>query len=127
MRKSVYFENSLDFMVEYQRKIKEIVDEIECELPNMGTRRSHSLERLANKIHHMIIYRYNGPSMREFIEAIVFRGSKAQSKPSWRRGGEGEFLGRGHFRWDEEAVMLTKEEVDRVAEYFQIQHEIPLS
>jgi hypothetical protein len=76
---------------------------------------SDSLKALADKISHMIT---TGKSdgVKRMLEKISTGRIKSLSKPS--RGRDSEFLGRGHFRWNDQAYKLTNKEIQRVKEFF---------
>lgn len=80
--------------------------------------KSDSLAALADKIKHMI---RTGKSdgIKRMLEKIATGRIKSLSKPS---GGpyDSEFLGRGHFRWNDQAYVLNREEIERVREYFKL-------
>lgn len=78
--------------------------------------KSDSLTALADKIKHMI---RTGKSdgIKRMLEKIATGRIKSLSKPDRH---ESEFLGRGHFRWNNQAYKLTQKEVDRVKEYFKL-------
>jgi hypothetical protein len=127
---------------ETNRKLEEIISKIKSELPVMdqpseiqsdidsklklknysdirgwdGGSRSKSLEALADKIEHMI---RTGKSdgIKRMVEKIATGRVKSLSKPDWDST---EYLGKGHFRWNNQAYLLSKEEVDRVKEFFKL-------
>lgn len=78
--------------------------------------RSDSLTALADKIKHMI---RTGKSdgIKRMLEKIATGRIKSLSKPKHY---DSEFLGRGHFRWDNKAYRLTPKEIERVKEYFKL-------
>lgn len=78
--------------------------------------RSDSLSALADKIKHMI---RTGKSdgIKRMLEKIATGRIKSLSKP---RHYDSEFLGRGHFRWNDKAYRLTPKEIERVKEYFKL-------
>ena len=83
-----------------------------------------ALQALANKISHMI-YKGDAVNVKPMIIAIVNTGVKKQSKPpskssKFHGDAHAEFLGYGHFRWNDGAYELTKEEVLKVKTYFNL-------
>jgi hypothetical protein len=81
-----------------------------------SSNKSDSLVALADKIKHMI---KTGKSdgIKRMLEKISTGRIKSLSKPDRH---ESEFLGRGHFRWNNQAYKLTPKEVERVKEYFKL-------
>jgi hypothetical protein len=86
---------------------------------NLITGKSDSLVALADKIKHMI---RTGKSdgIKRMVEKIATGRVKSLQKPSGQRYDDGEFLGRGHFRWNNRAYKLTTDEINRVKEYFKL-------
>lgn len=78
---------------------------------------SESLDALADKIKHMV-NTGKSDSIKRMLEKIATGRIKSLSKPS--RYNDDEFLGRGHFRWNEKAYKLSSEEIARVKEYFDL-------
>ena len=85
--------------------------------------RSAALEALADKLGHMTRKGTN-PNIMPMLFAIGRGSIKKLTKPapytSRFAREDGEHLGYGHFRWNNQAYTLTPEEVARVREYFQI-------
>lgn len=81
-----------------------------------SSNKSDSLVALADKITHMI---KTGKSdgIKRMLEKIATGRIKSLSKPG---GYETEFLGRGHFRWNNKAYILTTKEIERIKEYFKL-------
>lgn len=81
--------------------------------------KSNSLTALADKITHMI---RTGKSdgIKRMLEKIATGRIKSLSKPGKGRYFDAEFLGRGHFRWNNKAYILSNKEIDRVKEYFKL-------
>jgi hypothetical protein len=78
---------------------------------------SDGLNALADKISHMI---YTGKSdgIKRMIEKIATGRIKSLSKPDALFGAE--YLGKGHFRWNNQAYVLTPKEIERVKEFFNL-------
>jgi hypothetical protein len=82
----------------------------------LSSNKSDSLIALADKITYMI---RTGKSdgIKRMLEKISTGRVKSLTKPG---SYESEFLGRGHFRWNNQAYRLTTKEIDRVKEYFKL-------
>jgi hypothetical protein len=128
---------------ETNKRLDSIINKIITELPVMGSTKvndvdsdskiktinysdmdkwstdgkSDSLMALANKIIHMI---RTGKSdgIKRMLEKIATGRVKSLSKP--RHFSDSEFLGRGHFRWNDSAIKLTQKEINRVKEFFKL-------
>ena len=132
----------LIFLETFQSKVKAIGLKIEEELPQyresisvkpgklttikyskledwdvrgMISGRSRPLERLCNKINHMI-RKGNAEGIKRMLDKIATGRIKSLSKPRYPNS---IYLGRGHFRWDDSAVTLTNEELERIRVYFK--------
>jgi hypothetical protein len=138
------FKTELDFIDNFNKTKKEIVQNILDELPiieevnqsdnllnvvkkndlngkwNKETKlgRSLNLESLSEKIRHMILYIGCPNSVRPMLESICKNKIKKLSKDNGRY--DNDFLGFGHFRWDYKAITLSENEIKRVKEYFKI-------
>ena len=146
---SIKNNEDLDFLNSYWKKVNDIGFKIKKELPNFNSKiirtdgrlcfikysdldnwsvdslmgKSNNLVTLANKISYMISMG-NGNSVKPMLEKIVSRGVKSLSHPPTKYGrsigSTTEFLGKGHFRWDFGAVVLTDKEIKRIKEYFNL-------
>jgi hypothetical protein len=148
--KSIDLNNDLDFLSNHWKHAEDIASTIVHELPVGETKvrmigkhlgvimfsdmqnwsvkdmdgKSTNLKILADKISNMI-YKGDAVNVQPMIRSIVQRGIKKQSKPpsadnKRNHGDTAEFLGFGHFRWNNMAIELTPTEVQRVKEYFKL-------
>ena len=148
--KSIDLNNDLDFLSNHWKHANNIASKIVCELPVGETKvrmigkhlgiimfsdlknwsvkdmdgKSTNLKILASKISAMID-KGDAVNVQPMIRSIVQRGIKKQSKPpsahnKREHGSTAEFLGYGHFRWNETAIELSAEEVLRVKTYFKL-------
>lgn len=78
---------------------------------------SVTLEVLADKINNMIL-KGRANDVKPMINRIINRKPSMQVKPISNK--EPELLGIGHFRWNYQAYILTKEEIQFLKEYFKI-------
>ena len=79
--------------------------------------KSPGLEVLADKIVHMINMG-RSDSIKRMVEKIATGRIKSLSKPS--NYGDAEFLGKGHFRWNDQAYRLSQREIERLKEFFNL-------
>lgn len=127
----------LDFVGTYHTKLQLIKKDIRDNLiiepsPNKGKLQfihfsdledswwpfsSTTLKILADKLCHMIDTG-NSPSIKPMLVSICNNNIKKQSKPN--TVGNAEFLGYGHFRWNEKAQTLNKKEIEIIKQYFNL-------
>ena len=147
IRKILHENDDLDFLDTNWQRSKDIANNIKTNLPNIEPKlkpkgdywgvidyselgntwdvgslygKSEALDALADKISYMI---YNGMSdgIKRMLESIsnntvktLYRGKKASDKT----GPERESLGKGHFRWNYRAYLLTSEELTYLKKFF---------
>lgn len=80
---------------------------------------SKNLEALADKIYHMI-YRGRANDVKPMIDKIATGRIKKLTKKSSHSGDDGEYLGRGHFRWNNTAYTLDQDELNHIKTYFEL-------
>jgi hypothetical protein len=138
------FKTDLDFIDDFNKIKKEIVQNILENLPIMEEvkksknllslvkksdlkgrwkkdtilGKSSNLDCLARKIEHMILNIGCPNSVRPMLESICKNKIKKLSQDNGRY--DNDFLGHGHFRWDYKAITLSENEIKRVKEYFRI-------
>ena len=144
--KSTELNNDLDFLSNYWKHVNDISATILTELPKMDTKvqmigknigiihfkdlgdtwsvkglfgRSTNLDALARKISTMID-KGDAQNVQPMLRRIVQKGVVALSRPASTPQGEGEFYGYGHFRWDYQAWVLNKNELERLKTYFNL-------
>jgi hypothetical protein len=136
--------NDLEFMSTYWAKLKDIKKRIKEELPymknddhtrNVGSsknlrvmnfkdmedwrvpsNRSETLTALADKVCDMID-RGRSVDIPVMIEKILTGRIKKLSKP--HKNFDTQFLGHGHFRWNNRAYTLNQREMERLRDYFK--------
>ena len=81
--------------------------------------KSKTLEALADKISRMI-YRGRADSVKPMVESICRDNFKKLTKKNSHPQLKGEFLGYGHFRWNNQAYTLNKKEITHLKKYFKI-------
>lgn len=77
------------------------------------------LQALADKIVAMI-HKGNADSVKPMVEKICTGRIKKLSKPDVVYSGGTEFLGHGHFRWNNQAYTLDPVELKRLKEFFKL-------
>lgn len=83
--------------------------------------KSVTLSILADKINHMILMN-RANDVKPMLEKICSGRIKSLSKTPAKhyKDAHSEFLGRGHFRWNEQAYTLTPLEIKRIKKYFSL-------
>jgi len=80
---------------------------------------SKILTILADKINHMI-YKGRANDIKPMITKICTGRVKSLSKGVGGFTSQKEFLGRGHFRWNDTAHILDTEEIEHLKKYFKL-------
>jgi hypothetical protein len=91
---------------------------------------SKTLQILANKINYMI-NKGRGNDVKPMIKKICTGRIKSLSKPPSKKElhkhkfyegltPESEYLGKGHFRWNDSAHTLNELEIQRLKNYFKL-------
>jgi hypothetical protein len=89
--------------------------------PRNLTGYSESLKALADKLEHMILYKGNADSVKLMITKIASgRIKKLTKKNNSYKGQKGDFLGYGHFRFNNRAYTLNKFELFRIRQFFEL-------
>lgn len=79
-----------------------------------------TLQALADKLEHMYCNLYQGPELQAMMKSFYTTGVRPLSKPRRRWQDHGEYLGKGHFRWNETAQILNDEDLAHVKRYFNL-------
>jgi len=64
-----------------------------------------------------MIYTGKSDGIKRMLEKIATGRIKSLSKPDTYGA---EYLGKGHFRWNNQAYVLTPKEIERVKEFFNL-------
>ncbi len=82
--------------------------------------RSETLTVLADKIRYMI-HQGRSNDVKPMLEKIITgRIKKLSKKPNKHDSGTAEFLGHGHFRWNNSAYVLDHQEINHIKRYFEL-------
>lgn len=93
--------------------LRNVCDQIKEKLNTTDT-----LKELGNKIEIIMFDRGSAVSIMPFLERMIFKGVKTQTKPNGYKGEPGECLGKGHFR-NGKAYTLTEQELKEVIKLFK--------
>lgn len=141
--KKILKENEdLDFLDTHWKKLNDIGSNIKTNLPKTGSiskpigdklhtvqfsdldnswdiqllyGKSNTLTALADKIQNMI-FRGRSDSIKRMVESIANNNVKTLYKI--HQDGSKESLGKGHFRWNDQAYVLTPRELEQVKIFF---------
>lgn len=91
--------------------------------------KSETLQALSDKICHMI-YKGRAEAIKRMVKAICNNNIKKLTKPASKFCKEntqysgiiykGDFLGYGHFRWNNRMYVLNSAEIQHLKKYFKI-------